>query len=142
MGKISHRGVVEAVDADIVKVRITQTSACAACKVANHCSAAESTEKTVEVACRHAAQAYAVGDEVVVSMPMGNGGKAVFFAFILPFIVLMAVLLLSLWMTGNEARSAIFALASLLPYYLILYLSEKKMGRMFSFIIEPSTNIN
>ena len=141
MGKISHKGVVETVDADTVKVRITQGSACAACKVANHCSAAESKEKAVEVVCDDAAR-YAVGDEVVVSMPMGNGSRAVLLAFILPFLVLLAVLLLTLWVSGDEALSALLALASLVPYYAILYLSEKKIARTFSFVIEQSTNIN
>ena len=142
MGKISHKGVVEAVDADLVKVRITQGSACAVCKVANHCSAAESKEKTVEVVCDDAAKTYAVGDEVVVSMPMGNGRRAVLLAFILPFLVMLAVLLLTLWATGNEALAALLALASLVPYYAILHLSEKKIARKFSFVIEQSTNIN
>ena len=142
MGKISHKGVVEAVDAEHVKVRITQGSACAACKVANHCSAAESKEKVVEVACHDDDKTYSVGDEVVVSMPMGNGSMAVFLAFILPFLVMLAALLLTLWITGDEALSAILALVSLLPYYAILYLAEKKIARKFSFVIEQSTNIN
>ncbi|MBO4821193.1 MAG: SoxR reducing system RseC family protein [Prevotella sp.] len=141
MGKISHKGVVEAVDADTVKVRITQGSACAACRVANHCSAAESKEKTVEVVCTDAGK-YAVGDEVVVSMPMGNGSRAVSLAFVFPFLVMLAVLLLTLWATGDEALSALLAIASLIPYYAFIYLSEKKIAKKFSFVIEQSTNIN
>ena len=46
---ISHSGVVESVEDGCVHVRIVQTSACAACKVAGYCNAAESKEKLVDV---------------------------------------------------------------------------------------------
>ena len=35
--KISHSGVIERIEPDKVQVRIVQTSACAACKVASYC---------------------------------------------------------------------------------------------------------
>ena len=47
--KISHSGVVESILDGCVKVRIIQTSACAACKVASHCNAAESKVKIVDI---------------------------------------------------------------------------------------------
>ena len=46
--KISHSGIVERIDGDCVQVRIVQTSACAACKVAGYCNAAESKEKVID----------------------------------------------------------------------------------------------
>lgn len=142
MGKISHKGVVEAVDGASVKVRITQSSACGTCKAASHCSVSESKEKMVEVVNLDEGKTYAAGDEVMVSMPVNNGSKAVFLAFILPFLVMMAVLLVALWTTGNEALSALLAVASLLPYYVIIHLLEKKLSKVFSFVIENTKNIN
>ena len=47
--KINHSGVVETVDGEHLRVRILQTSACSACKVAGHCSAAESKEKIKQI---------------------------------------------------------------------------------------------
>ena len=47
--KISHSGVIESMEGNSVHVRIVQTSACAACKVAGYCNAAESKEKIVDV---------------------------------------------------------------------------------------------
>ena len=47
--KISHSGIVESIEDGCVKVRIVQTSACAACKVAGYCNAADSKEKSVDV---------------------------------------------------------------------------------------------
>ena len=47
--KIKHSGVVDGVDGTTVRVRILQSSACSACKVASHCNASETKEKLVEV---------------------------------------------------------------------------------------------
>ena len=52
--KISHSGVIEEIQGDGVKVRIVQTSACAACKVAGYCNAADKKEKIIDVRCADA----------------------------------------------------------------------------------------
>ena len=135
MSRISHEGVVEEVRGESVRVRIVQTSACAACKVAGHCSAAESKEKVVEVVDRRAAAAYAPGDAVVVSIEPSTGRRAVMLAFVVPFLVLVAVLVIALWVTGDEGVAAIIALASLVPYYLLLHGMEHRLARKFSFVI-------
>ncbi|MBQ4223061.1 MAG: SoxR reducing system RseC family protein [Prevotella sp.] len=134
MSRISHEGVVEEVRGDSVRVRIVQTSACAACKVAGHCSAAESKEKVVEVVDGRAA-AYAPGDSVVVSIEPSTGRRAVILAFVVPFLILVAVLVVALWVTGDEGVAAIVALASLVPYYLLLHGMERRLARKFSFVI-------
>ena len=43
--KIKHAGVVDGVEGECVRVRILQSSACSACKVAAHCNASETKEK-------------------------------------------------------------------------------------------------
>ena len=134
MSRISHEGVVEEVRGDSVRVRIVQTSACAACKVAGHCSAAESKEKVVEVVDDRAA-AYAPGDNVVVSIEPSTGRRAVILAFVVPFLILVAVLVIALWAIGDEGVAAIIALASLVPYYLLLHGMERRLARKFSFVI-------
>lgn len=135
MSRISHEGIVEEVRGESVRVRIVQTSACAACKVAGHCSAAESKEKVVEVVDRRAAAAYAPGDAVVVSITPSTGRRAVVLAFIVPFVILVAVLAVTLWVTGDEGLAAIIALASLVPYYFLLHSMEHRLARKFSFVI-------
>ena len=65
--KIKHSGVVENILGDSVQVRIVQTSACAACKVAGYCNASESKEKLVDV--YHAdTRNLRVGDVVTVKV--------------------------------------------------------------------------
>ena len=74
--QISHSGIIESVAGDCVKVRILQTSACAACKVAAHCSASESKEKIVDVFNVRNTASLKVGDPVMVSASRDVAGRA------------------------------------------------------------------
>ena len=136
MNKISHEGIVQSVGVDQLEVRITQSSACAACKVAAHCSAAESKEKIVHVQCANAMELYHVGDTVTVSMSSKNGRDAVMLGFVFPFLLLVIVLLLCLRYTGDEGIAALASIAALIPYYFGLWAFNEKVKRRFAFIID------
>ena len=138
MNKISHKGIVEDVGSGQVIVRILQTSACAACKVAGHCSAAESKEKRITVKTKNN-EKHSIGDHVVVFMNAENGRKAVMMAFVYPFILMVAVLMIILWMTDNEGLAAMMGIAVLIPYYVIIYLLRDKIAHKFNFMIEESS---
>ena len=133
--RISHSGVIESIEEGCVHVRIVQTSACAACKVAGYCNAAESKEKIIDVFCDSVA-AYQVGQQVVVSASGQVAVKALLWAFGVPFVLLMAVLLLVLLLTGNEGWAALSALATLVPYYVLLWLLRDKMREQLALTIE------
>jgi sigma-E factor negative regulatory protein RseC len=133
--KISHSGIVERIDDGCVHVRIVQTSACAACKVAGYCNAAESKEKIIDVYCDSVAD-YQVGQQVVVSTSGQVAVKALLWAFGVPFVLLMTVLVLVLLLTANEGLAALSALAVLVPYYLVLWLLRNKMREQLAFQIE------
>jgi len=133
--RISHSGVIESIEEGCVHVRIVQTSACAACKVAGYCNAAESKEKIIDVFCDSVA-AYQVGQQVMVSASGQVAVKALLWAFGVPFVLLMAVLLLVLLLTGNEGWAALSALATLVPYYVLLWLLRDKMREQLAFTIE------
>lgn len=133
--RITHSGVVDSVEDGCVHVRIVQTSACAACKVASYCNAAESKEKMIDVFCDSVAE-YKVGQQVVVSTSGQVAAKALLWAFGVPFVLLMVVLVLVLLLTGNEGWAALGALAALVPYYIILWLLRDKMREQLAFQIE------
>jgi sigma-E factor negative regulatory protein RseC len=132
--RISHSGIVESIDGGCVHVRIVQTSACAACKVAGYCNAAESKEKIIDVFCDSVAK-YKVGQQVTVSTSGQVAVKALLWAFGVPFVLLMAVLILVLLLTGNEGWAALSALVALVPYYFILWLMRNKMREQLAFTI-------
>lgn len=134
--KINHSGMVEAVDGEHVKVRILQTSACAACKVAGHCSAAESKEKIVDVKVVKGVGDYKVGDAVVVSTSQSAVGKALLIGFVLPFVVMVSALVVTFTLSSDELISALVALCSLPPYYLFIYIVGERITRNVTFNIE------
>ena len=133
---ISHTGIIEAIEGGMLKVRIVQTSACAACKVASHCSAAESKEKTVEVYAPKAAERHQVGDDVVVTMSGRNGRDAVIIAFVIPLVIMLVVMAGMKWLTGNDGLAALTGVLSLVPYYLAVFLLRGRLARKFAFDIE------
>jgi sigma-E factor negative regulatory protein RseC len=133
--KIKHSGVVENILGDSVQVRIVQTSACAACKVAGYCNASESKEKLVDV--YHAdTRNLKVGDVVTVTASTQVAAQALLLGFGLPFVVLVAVLIAVLLITGNEGAAALSGLAALVPYYAVLFLFRNRIRDKLSFSIE------
>ena len=132
--KISHSGIIESIDERCIHVRIVQTSACAACKVAGYCNAAESKEKIVDVF--KPAGSLKVGDAVTVTASAQIATQALLYGFAYPFVLLVAVLVVVLWLTGNEATAGLSALVSLLPYYAVLYLLRDRHRERFAFDIE------
>ena len=134
--KISHSGIVESIEDGCVKVRIVQTSACAACKVAGYCNAAESKEKIVDVFGDATAKELAVGQQVTVTTSGQVAAKALMWGFGLPFVLMVAVLVLVLWLTGSEGKAALSGLAALIPYYILLWLLRNRMRQQLAFSIE------
>lgn len=133
--KITHLGVIERIEDDCVQVRIAQTSACAACKVAGYCNAAESKEKIVEVCCDDVA-AYKVGQTVRVAISGQVAAQALLWGFGMSFLLMVLVLVVVLRLTGSEGWAAISGLAVLVPYYLALWLFRDRMRKQLSFSIE------
>ena len=133
--KIKHSGVIENIMGDSVQVRIVQTSACAACKVAGYCNASESKEKLVDV--YHAdTRNLRVGDVVTVTASTQVAAQALLLGFGLPFVVLVAVLIAVLLITGNEGAAALSGLGALVPYYAVLFLFRNRIRDKLSFSIE------
>ena len=137
--RISHSGIIESIEGDSVKVRIVQTTACAACKVASHCNASESKVKIVDVFGCDTAK-YKKGQEVVVWASRNVVSKALLLGFGMPLLLLIAVLVVVLYLTDNEGVAALVALASLIPHYLILWLCKDRIRQQVSFKIENENN--
>lgn len=138
MDKITHKGIIEKVDNGKVIVRIVQNSACGACRVAGHCSAAESKEKLVEAIAPSDKAIYAKGDEVTVAMKGSSGGKAILIAFIIPFVLMVATIALLLALSSGEDVAALCGVGILIPYYGIVYLFNSKLKQQFQFVLEDT----
>ncbi len=135
MDKISHIGTVVEIGDEEVEVRILQASACEMCHAKTICASAETKEKLIRV--RRPARPLAIGDTVTVEGSASMGMKAVGLAYVLPMLLVVAVLVLCLtWIApGNEPMAAIASLAVLLPYAAVLYALRHRLRTRFHFEI-------
>lgn len=134
--KIKHNGVVDGVEEGCVRVRILQSSACSACKVAAHCNASETKEKIIEVQVADADR-YQRGDSIIVVADTAVGFRASLYGYLLPLILMVVSLVAVLKITQSEGYAAVSALGILIPYYIGLYLLRNKLRNKLSFSLEP-----
>jgi sigma-E factor negative regulatory protein RseC len=131
---ISHQGLVEYVSNGIVKVKITSVSACSTCHAQGACSAADKQDKVIEAV--DFKNNVKPGDWVTVVTKESMGMKAVFFAYILPFSLIITSLTIGQIYLLNESISGLIALSILIPYYAFLYLIKDILKKSFIFQIE------
>ena len=131
---IEHTGTVKAIRGGVADVLIVQSSACSGCHAKSACTAADMAEKIIEVPCD--TSALRVGQRVTLVGATSMGWRAVGYAFVLPFLLLMAILIVVIELTGDEPLAGLLALATLIPYYLVLYLLRNKMKSNFVFRIK------
>lgn len=138
---IKHDGIIIALNEDgTALVRIVQTSACSACKAKAMCASAESAEKEMTVVLLGDGQ-WAVGDTVEVMVQQKMGWKAVVLAYLLPFFVMLAVMLIgnAIWAVREEIIGTV-ALCAMALYYLVLGMFKDKLQKEFSFTARRKNN--
>jgi sigma-E factor negative regulatory protein RseC len=131
-----QKGFIESIQANRITVRIDRGSACGHCTAQGLCNLAQSTEQTIEI--NNSTQVYSVGEYVQVTMSRSMGNKAIIMGYFIPFILLIATLLilstfgLPDWFTG---LASIFIL---IPYFVILFIFREKLRRTFTFSIHKT----
>lgn len=133
---IDHEGIVEQVVDNTAKVVIDSQSACASCHAKGACSAADQEEKVLFVPTD--GLSVQPGETVKVQISRRTGLRAVAFGYIYPFLLLMLVLIILTAAGFSELQAGLFALLSLLPYYLTIYLMRNKIGNSFTFTLEKT----
>ena len=133
---IKHQGIVENIHGTHMQVRIIQTSACATCSIKGHCTSADTKEKLIDVTGADTS-AYQVGDHVWVIGELSMGFMAVLLAFVIPFLILVISLFILMALWDDELSASLCSLALLVPYYYIIWLNKARLGKKFSFTIQP-----
>lgn len=118
-------------------VTIINSSACSACHANGACSVADTKEKDVEITMPHSA--YSPGEEVTVLFQESAGFKALFFGYILPFILVLTVLIVIFSVLNHEILAGLLALGILIPYYITLYFFREKLKKVFKFEVEETS---
>ena len=128
---------MESVEEGLVRVRILQASACSVCKVASRCHTAESKEKIIDVTVEgHEAFNWKKGQAVTVCTSGTMAGRALLLGFGVPLLIMLIVLVATLAAGCSEGMAALLMIASLIPYYIGLWLFRNRIARTISFQIE------
>jgi len=136
---IEHEGIIAQIEGDMAHVKIDSVSACASCHAKGACSAADQEEKFLDVPL-HGAR-YQPGDPVYVQIAKRLGFRAVALGYVYPFLLLMAVLIGMLAGGVDELKAGSFALLSIIPYYLVLYLFRNRISSTFTFSIKKTFTV-
>lgn len=134
-GSVSHKGKVIKMTPQITTVAILQHSACGECHAAGLCGMADLAEKTVDVPADPYAT-YNVGDEVEVLLKASMGMKAVWLAYCIPLVILLAIILGLLALGVGEVVTGVAGLAAIGLYYLGLWLLRDKLQNEYIFTIK------
>ena len=131
---IVHEGTVKEIMDNMVVVAVACQSACGDCKVKGLCGMSESEEREVSVYDKGAA-GYEVGETVVVGIGTAMGMKAVLWAYIAPFLLMLATLFTTKQLGMTELASGLTTLGVAAAYFIVLALFRKKLEREIVFKI-------
>ncbi len=132
--RIEHIGIVTDIQNDLIHVSFIARSACSECHAKGYCLESDSREKSVDVI-DHSGK-FSTGETVNIVMKESLGYTAVLLGFGLPIFLLILVLIIVQKLTGNELKAGLSALASLVPYFLLLSLFKKRLKKTFAFQLE------
>lgn len=132
--EIVHAGRILEMTPDFTSVEILVSSACASCHAKSLCGMSEEQEKVIMLPTDPYAT-YNVGDQVEVCTKMSMGLKAAWISYVIPLIILMALILLLTSAGVNEAISAVSSIGGVGLYYFVIWLLRDKLQDEFEFYI-------
>lgn len=133
--QIEHEGIVKEVSRQSVKVGFIAQPSCAGCHAKGVCSMEEKEGESIEIF-NFGNDNYSIGEKVKIIINESMGLKAVFIAYIMPFILVLISLFILTNYLDKETLAGIFSLLLLVPYYLLIYFYRAKIKKEINFTIE------
>lgn len=138
--EVSHEAIVQSVDGIDVTVKMTVSSACAACHAKGLCGVSESEEKLV-VAKNFSAAQFATGEKVRVELRQTLAVKAVIICYLLPLVVLLVAFFLMYLVCSIEWLNVLAALSATALYFFFVWLFHEKIEKNVTFIVSKIPQI-
>ena len=133
---IKHTGFVKEIKGSSMIVNIINESACSGCHAKGSCNVADFQDKEIEIS--NFAGIYSRGQQVNVIFKETQGFTALFYGYILPFILVLTTLIIAVSAFENELIGGLLALAILIPYYSLIYFFRHLLKKVFTFEVEPN----
>ena len=129
---VKHEGVVSKITNDVVTISLKGNINCEGCKAKAACGVSESNDKEIEVS--YSEQPLKLNENVEVLLSKNLGLKAVFWAYVFPFIIMLTVLLIASTQF-KEWIAGLLSIVVLIPYYLMLYVLRSTFKKAFKLSI-------
>ena len=129
---VKHEGVVSKITNDVVTISLKGNINCEACNAKGACGVSESNSKEIEIS--NSSQTLKLNENVEVLLKKNLGLKAVFWAYVFPFILMLTVLLIASTLF-QEWIAGLLSIAILIPYYLMLYVLRNTFKKAFKLSI-------
>jgi sigma-E factor negative regulatory protein RseC len=129
---VTHPGFIKSISNGRAEVSIIAKSACASCEINGSCSVSDTSEKIIDVKLDSDRQTYEVGQPVTIQMKQSSGTWAILFGYVFPFVVIVATLILLTFLQFDQGLAGVLSLATLVPYYFVLYLFRNTFTKRFS----------
>lgn len=113
---ITHQGLVTNTQNGHATIHLIQEAECHSCRMKEFCGVTDEDRNTFYIT----DQSLKVGDSVQVAIKPSTGFMAMFWAYFFPFLLIVGILIIGNILLWKEWKSGVIALASLVPYYLIL----------------------
>ena len=131
---IEHDGIVTQVAETFIIVTIQSQTACAGCHAKVACGMSEMALKSITA--EKPNEDVKIGDKVIVSASTQNAMLSVLLAYIVPSILIIAVLALLILAGTSEVLAATLSLTTTTVYFIVLYLLRNKFAKKIKFKVK------
>jgi hypothetical protein len=76
------------------------------------------------------------GDSVGITITQSMGNKAIALGYFIPFLLVLLTLIVLTLLRLKEWLAGLLAISTLIPYYIILYLSRSILRKTFTFTLK------
>lgn len=136
MEEIRHRGRIIEITPQTTSVEIISESACSSCHAKSLCGMGETEAKVIMVPTAAWIERK-VGDEVEVALKATMGHKAVWLAYVIPLIIMVAGLFGGLAIPSlGELGAGLLAIGLVAVYYICLSLLKGRLQNEYIFYIK------
>ena len=132
--QVEHEGTVASICGNTLTVRIVASSACGGCAARGYCVPFGNEDKDIRV--EGFSGDFVSGERVKLVMQQSSGMRALYMGYVIPFVAVLATLLVVYQISGSELASGLISLLVLVPYYLILKMFNQKISKSFVFTVQ------
>lgn len=130
---LSHVAKVVSIEDGQVRLSMQRSGMCAHCAAKGACSVMDTSEQEMIIKNPGGLKE---GDIVNLTISSNTGWKALLVAFVLPFLLMFAGIMIATRLGAQEGLSALIGLGALGLYYAVLALMRGSINRAFSVRVE------